>query len=296
VANRGIPQWLPQRGMTRLRLLRRRSVAPLSGGRNSGEGRPTNGPPALVAPPPKANVGLPGSSGTEHGDAQCLTGRGHRQQHAQEEQGRVVLQTDMRSWLRTKSAVLLTAATNLAGLPVRADLEASVQHPNVGLGLQDVVQAVGVAGTTDERQDLATIVGGIERISPRTRARRNLAQGVFCLPQNVVGILCYGLLQITGNVLDTAAMNETTVIVTKTPFGASLGRYIFVNETMQTENTVRHEYGHTLQGYKRGPFFLLFEGLASFVQAMVSLVSPSFAAGYFDRWPENEANELGGVG
>jgi len=50
-----------------------------------------------------------------------------------------------------------------------------------------------------------------------------------------------------------------------------------------------------MQGYKRGPFYLPFEGLVSFVQATISLFSPSFAEGYFDRWPENEANELGGV-
>jgi len=117
----------------------------------------------------------------------------------------------------------------------------------------------------------------------------------LCLPQNILGTLYYGLLQLTGNVIDTADMNETKIIVTSTPFGASLGKYIFIHESMQTENTVRHEYGHTMQGYKRGPFYLPFEGLVSFVQATISLFSPSFAEGYFDRWPENEANELGGV-
>jgi hypothetical protein len=90
-------------------------------------------------------------------------------------------------------------------------------------------------------------------------------------------------------------MNEMKIIVTRTPFGASLGRYIFVSTSLQTENTVRHEYGHTMQGYKHGPFYLPFEGLVSFVQAAISLISPSFASRYFDRWPENEANELSGV-
>lgn len=90
-------------------------------------------------------------------------------------------------------------------------------------------------------------------------------------------------------------MNETKIVVTSAPFGASLGKYIFVNEVMQTENAVRHEYGHTLQGYKHGPFYLLFEGLVSFVQVAISLLSPTFAERYYDRWPENEANGLGGV-
>ena len=63
---------------------------------------------------------------------------------------------------------------------------------------------------------------------------------------------------------------------------------------MQTESTLRPEYGHTMQRYKRGPFYLLLEGLASYVQQAVSLFSQSFAEAYFDRWPANEANERGG--
>jgi len=144
-------------------------------------------------------------------------------------------------------------------------------------------------------QGLEAILERIPPISPETKIRRDIAQATFCLPQNILGTLFYGLLQMSGTVVTTAEMNEMTIIVTRTPFGASLGRYIFLGEDLQTEYTVRHEYGHTMQGYKHGPFFLLFEGLVSFVQATVSIISPSFAAGYFDRWPENEANELAGI-
>lgn len=149
--------------------------------------------------------------------------------------------------------------------------------------------------TAEEAHDLATIVSNIEPVSQETRVRRNIAQATFCFPQNVLGTLYYGLLQLTGNVVNTAELNEMKIIVTRTPFGASLGKYIFVSESLQTESTIRHEYGHTMQGYKHGPFYLLFEGLVSFVQAAFSLISPSFADGYFDRWPENEADEFGGV-
>ena len=146
-----------------------------------------------------------------------------------------------------------------------------------------------------EAQDLATIISNIAPVSQETEVRRNIAQATFCLPQNVLGTLLYGLLQLTGSVLDTADVNEVTIIVTRPPIGASLGRYIFLGKSVLTENAVRHEYGHTMQGYKHGPFYLLFEGLVSFVQAAFSLISPSFADSYFDRWPENEANELGGI-
>jgi hypothetical protein len=144
-------------------------------------------------------------------------------------------------------------------------------------------------------QDLATIISNITPISRETEVRRSIAQATFCLPQTILGTLLYGLLQLTGNVVNTAELNEVKIIVTTAPFGVSLGKYIFIHISLQTENVIRHEYGHTLQGYKHGPFYLLFEGAVSFVQAAFSLVSPSFAEDYFDRWPENEANELGGV-
>jgi len=149
--------------------------------------------------------------------------------------------------------------------------------------------------TSVERQDLATIISSIAPISQELRVRRNIAQATFCLPQNILGILYNGLLQLTGNVVNTAMLNEIKIVVTRTPFGASLGKYIFIHTSLQTENAIRHEYGHTLQGYKHGSFYLLFEGLVSFVQAAFSMISPSFADGYFDRWPENEADELGDV-
>ncbi len=125
--------------------------------------------------------------------------------------------------------------------------------------------------------------------------RRGIAQATFCLPQNVLGILYYALLQLTGNVVGTADVNEVRIIVTRIPFGASLGRFIFIDASILTESIVRHEYGHTMQGYRHGPFFLLAEGLTSFVQAGISLFSRPFADTYFDRWPENEADALGGV-
>ena len=142
---------------------------------------------------------------------------------------------------------------------------------------------------------LGAIVAGIPAIAAETHVRRSLAHATFCLPQNVLGILYYALLQATGGVLGVREMNEMTIVVTRTPAGASLGRYVFVSVPLLSERTVRHEYGHAMQGYRHGPFYLLFEGLTSFVQAAVSIVSPSSAQAYFARWPENEADRLGGV-
>jgi hypothetical protein len=144
-------------------------------------------------------------------------------------------------------------------------------------------------------RDLAAIICAIDPITRDAELRRGIAQATFCLPQNVLGVFFYALLELTGAVVNSARMNETTIVVTRAPVGVSLGRFIFLDESLLSEDVVRHEYGHTLQGYRHGPFYLLFEGAASFIQAAVSLVVPSFGRGYFSRWPENEADALGGV-
>ena len=158
------------------------------------------------------------------------------------------------------------------------------------------LQAVSEADSREQlAATLAGIVDSIEPISEEVRVRRSLAQAVLCLPQNVLGILYYAVNQLIGSVLCTQEMNEMTVVVTRLPFGASLGRHIFVSEPFLTERIVRHEYGHTMQGYMHGPFYLLLEGTASFVQLVASVLVPSLAPGYYDRWPESEADELGGA-
>lgn len=140
---------------------------------------------------------------------------------------------------------------------------------------------------------LEIAIDSILPISRELTIRRRIAQATFCLPQSILGGLLYGLLQLSGSVVGTATMNEVTIVVTDAPVAVSLGAYIVVHESLIRENVLRHEYGHTMQGYKHGPFFLLLEGTVSLVQAAISLISPSFAAGYYDRWPEDEATALG---
>ena len=186
-------------------------------------------------------------------------------------------------------ALIPVLAVILAGSPSLPAHAVTIEATNL------LVVDSALLDTPVEEQDLATIISSIAPVSQEIRMRRSIAQATFCLPQNILGTLCYGLLQLTGNVVNTADMNEMRIIATRLPIGLSLGRYIFLGKSVLTENAVRHEYGHTMQGYKHGPFYLLLEGLVSFVQAAFSLISPSFAESYFDRWPEDEANLLGGV-
>jgi len=197
--------------------------------------------------------------------------------------------------LRMNATTRLACAAILLGLTVSAMTLLAVSEP-ISAGAQVDPHAVSQAAPQEpSAETLAEIVGRIPSIPEETRLRRSLAQATFCLPQNLLGVLYYALNEVTGSVLCTQEMNETTVVVTRLPFGASLGRYIFVPAPMLSEKTVRHEYGHTMQGYKHGPFYLLLEGMTSFVRAAAATVFPALADGYYDQWPENEANELGGV-
>jgi len=96
-------------------------------------------------------------------------------------------------------------------------------------------------------------------------------------------------------VIEVEHFNEVTLVITSWPVGVSLGKTIILPEPYVLERYVRHEYGHTLQGYKHGPFYLLLEGAVSAIQAFISYVSPGFADDYYKRWPEDEANILGGI-
>ncbi len=79
-------------------------------------------------------------------------------------------------------------------------------------------------------------------------------------------------------------------------FGLSLGNYIFLSENKSQEN-VKHEYGHSRQSEKWGPLYLLAIGIPSVTMNIISRMfrGSRFAKNYYNRWPENEADELGGV-
>ena len=72
--------------------------------------------------------------------------------------------------------------------------------------------------------------------------------------------------------------------------GISLGRYIFLH--FPTSVDVCHEYGHTRQSRILGPLYLPVVGLWSATRAAFNLYHPGH---YFDSFPENWADRLGGV-
>lgn len=76
--------------------------------------------------------------------------------------------------------------------------------------------------------------------------------------------------------------------------GISLGQYIIVSEDV-SENTIKHEYGHTKQSYLLGPLYLIVVGLPSIVMNILSRMRILDNRKYYIRWPESWADELGEV-
>ena len=82
--------------------------------------------------------------------------------------------------------------------------------------------------------------------------------------------------------------------------GTSLGRYIFLDNTYSM-NSVKHEIGHSIQSKKFGCFYLLIVGLPSLSNNLwVRLFHRKWdnersIKWYYSRWPEKQADILGGV-
>jgi hypothetical protein len=76
--------------------------------------------------------------------------------------------------------------------------------------------------------------------------------------------------------------------------GISLGQYIIVNKNA-SENTIKHEYGHTRQSKILGPLYLIIVGLPSLTINILSRIKILDNRKYYLRWPESWADKLGEV-
>jgi len=195
----------------------------------------------------------------------------------------------LRTTLALVAVVLAACGLWVGGAPT---VEAKAPAETVArLELAQAALAADPSASTAET--LAKLAARIRPLSRSASIRHRIADATFCFPQNVLGILFYAFLELTGGVVATAEAGGARLIATHLPLAVSLGKYVIVNEEYVTDRVVAHELGHTIQSYRRGPFYLAIEGAASFAQAALALVSPTFALGYLSRWPENEADALG---
>ena len=127
------------------------------------------------------------------------------------------------------------------------------------------------------------------------------------LPQHLAALVLWGILRLAGRVVSVDRNsffmgNIDTLILIKPPgFGVSLGQYIFVPEGCP-DKTKRHEHGHSIQSRRLGPLYLIIVGIPSavFNNLQDRLFHKSWPTQkrqewYYSRWPEKQADRLGGV-
>jgi hypothetical protein len=93
-------------------------------------------------------------------------------------------------------------------------------------------------------------------------------------------------------------------ILTQTRGGISLGLFVFCdgrgNRWFYPGSGIReHEYGHTFQSCWFGPLYLLVVGVPSLSRGIYAIAYRELTGrrwrGYFDGWPEKQADRLGKV-
>lgn len=112
------------------------------------------------------------------------------------------------------------------------------------------------------------------------------------LPQTLLG----WILTLFYQVRNTQDYQDVKVVyLEKARIGISLGRYIIFYH-WASENTHKHEYGHTRQSKYLGPLYLLVVGLPSItLNILSSIIGGKFASNYYNRFPEDWADKLGNV-
>jgi hypothetical protein len=126
---------------------------------------------------------------------------------------------------------------------------------------------------------------------------------IWELPQNFSGLLVFIVMKLKQRIvhIETEANHyyfETALT------GVSLGRFIFWspsgNRFSHLENDCRmHEYGHSRQSLMLGPSYLIIVGIPSLCRVLYSRWYRKKHGrnwkNYFNAFPENWADKLGGV-
>jgi hypothetical protein len=116
---------------------------------------------------------------------------------------------------------------------------------------------------------------------------------IWQLPQNLLALL---IIKITR--ADKLEDHKgISVYKPKKKFGmyaVSLGDYILVTEKPY-KKILNHEYGHCIQSIYLGWLYLIVIGIPSATMNFLSDKNIIDSKRYYQRWPENWADKLGGV-
>lgn len=122
---------------------------------------------------------------------------------------------------------------------------------------------------------------------------KNFLKYIWQLPQNIIALIYLGYL-ITENQIPAVEKYKGAKVYTKYSSGCvTLGNYIFVS-SRATENTIKHEWGHTRQSLLLGPLYLIIIGIPSILWAVThKTIAPDKSYNWF--YTEAWADKLGDV-
>lgn len=122
---------------------------------------------------------------------------------------------------------------------------------------------------------------------------KSVLKYIWQLPQNIIALIYLSYL-IVENQIPAIIKYKGIKVYTKYSSGsATLGNYIFISPRA-TENTIKHEYGHTRQSLYLGPLYLIIIGIPSILWAMIHKTIASdklYSWFYTETW----ADKLGNV-
>lgn len=124
------------------------------------------------------------------------------------------------------------------------------------------------------------------------------------LPQNALGAAGLAAAAVAGDVRGVAFDRERVMIELGREGGVSLGLFVFFSTRdsrfvpVGPENR-DHEYGHSIQSRALGPLYLPIVGVPSVARVAYAIAHRKITGrrwgGYYDGWPEKQADALGGV-
>jgi hypothetical protein len=133
---------------------------------------------------------------------------------------------------------------------------------------------------------------------------RNIILYFWMLPQNILGLILIVLFTKKITSLKTSKRVSVNIyyLDKNVDFAAiSLGRYLLISSTYNDKETIeRHEEGHYIQSLYFGPLYLIVIGIPSILMNILSMYfykkgKSNMLENYYNRWPENWADKLGGV-
>ena len=120
---------------------------------------------------------------------------------------------------------------------------------------------------------------------------KNILLYIWCMPQNLLGLLLRLFYKGTDSRYEDVIVRRSL----KMQSGISLGRYVIVSQFARLES-VKHEYGHSIQSKRLGWLYLLLVCLSSGIwHLLYGTLIPKTKNGYYRFITEKWADKLGGV-